>query len=27
MTWEEFDRRHRKEFVERITEFAERVGS
>jgi peptide deformylase len=27
MTWEEFDRRHGKEFVERITEFADRVGS
>jgi peptide deformylase len=26
-TWEQFDRFHREEFVERITEFAERVGS
>jgi peptide deformylase len=27
MTWEQFERFHRDEFVERITEFAERVGS
>jgi peptide deformylase len=27
MTWEQFERFHRKEFVERITEFTERVGS
>ena len=27
MTWEQFDRFHRDEFVERITEFAERIGS
>jgi peptide deformylase len=26
MTWEQFDRFHRDEFIERITEFAERVG-
>jgi peptide deformylase len=26
-TWEQFDRFHRGEFVERITEFAERIGS
>jgi peptide deformylase len=26
-TWEQFDRFHREEFVERITEFAERIGS
>ncbi len=27
MTWEQFERFHRDEFVARITEFAERVGS
>ena len=27
MTWEQFERLHRDEFVERITEFTERVGS
>ncbi|MQA76357.1 MAG: peptide deformylase [Solirubrobacterales bacterium] len=27
MTWEQFDRHHRDEFVARITAFAERVGS
>jgi peptide deformylase len=26
-TWEQFDRHHRDEFVARITEFVERVGS
>jgi len=26
-TWEQFDRHHRDAFVERITEFVERVGS
>jgi peptide deformylase len=26
-TWEQFERFHRDEFVERITEFAERIGS
>ena len=26
-TWEQFDRFHRAAFVERITEFARRVGS
>ena len=27
MTWEQFERFHREAFVERITEFAERIGS
>jgi peptide deformylase len=27
MTWEQYERHHRDEFVERITAFAERVGS
>jgi peptide deformylase len=27
MTWEQFERLHRDEFVQRITEFTERVGS
>jgi peptide deformylase len=27
MTWEQFERFHRDDFVKRITEFAERVGS
>jgi peptide deformylase len=27
MTWEQFERFHRDEFVERITAFVERVGS
>jgi peptide deformylase len=26
-TWEQFDRHHRDEFVARISEFVERVGS
>jgi peptide deformylase len=26
-TWEEYERHHRESFVERITEFVERVGS
>ena len=26
-TWEQFERFHRDEFVERITEFVKRVGS
>ena len=26
-TWEEFDTHHRETFVDRITEFVERVGS